>query len=128
MAYHKLISAVLTDSSINIYGDGLQKRTNTYIDDCVDATLLAISRNATNQVFNVSGNEQITLNQAIAIIETHIGKKAKLINSEAISGDQRITQGNFQKAMDLLGYRPKSNFENGISNQIDWQKKHLKLI
>jgi nucleoside-diphosphate-sugar epimerase len=121
MAYHKLIKAIITGEEFVVFGDGLQSRTNTYVDDCVEIISTIAESSATNEVFNISGGESVTLNDAIAVIEREVGKSARLKHDSARKGDQRTTSGATQKVRAAFGFAPSISFSEGIRKQIEWQ-------
>ena len=123
MAFNKIIKAILNDVEVEIYGDGTQTRTNTFISDCVNATLSTILLLPKNEIINVSGESYYSLNQGIAIIEEILNKKAKLIFKEKRPGDQIQTRGNIAKAKLLLNYKPKVDLFDGLRQQIIWQRR-----
>jgi nucleoside-diphosphate-sugar epimerase len=123
MAYNKFISKISQGNTLEVYGDGSQTRTNTYVSDIVNATATCIDLKLLidGLDFNVSGREKVSLLQVIEILENGIGKKAKLSFEKRREGDQVATEGNFSKANKLLGYSPLVNIERGLLNQIEWQ-------
>ena len=121
MAYHKLIKAISTGEEFVVFGDGLQSRTNTFVDDCVGIIATIAESRATNEVFNIAGSDSVTLNDAIAAIEQAVGKKALLKHVAARKGDQRTTAGVTEKARDAFGFAPATSFNEGIRKQIEWQ-------
>jgi len=122
MAYNKIINAILSDKEVEIYGDGSQTRTNTFISDCVEATLSTIVSKPRNEIINISGESFNSLNQAIAIIEDVMKKKARLKFKGERPGDQQETKGNISKAKSLLDFHPKVDLVNGLTQQIEWQR------
>ena len=73
MAYHLFIEAMLDGQPITVFGDGEQTRSNTYIDDAVRGTILALQRGAVGGIYNLGGGRTISLNEAIALIAGHSG-------------------------------------------------------
>lgn len=122
MAYNKIINSILTDKEVEIYGDGSQSRTNTFISDCVEATLSTIKILPKNEIINISGASFYSLNQAIAIMEEVLNKKASLKFVGKRPGDQQETKGNIFKARKILDYQPKVDLIQGLHKQIEWQK------
>lgn len=118
MAYSRIIEAVSTDQIFELYGDGEQKRSNTYIDDIIDATLLAEGAQISGEVLNICGDEVVSLNHAIETIESIMEKKLNIGKSSVRSGDQKETSGVNSKAKNLLGWKSKVNFSTGIEAQI----------
>jgi nucleoside-diphosphate-sugar epimerase len=125
MAYSKFISAILDDKPIDVFGDGTQSRTNTYVQDCVEGTILALKLKATNEVMNISGVNSTTISDAILQIEERLGKRAKINWLPARPGDQLVTKGEITKARNLLGYNPKVSFIEGIDQQINWYRTNI---
>lgn len=121
MAYHKLIRAISTGEEFVVFGDGLQSRTNTFVDDCVGIVSTIAESRATNEVFNISGSESVTLNDAIAAIEREVGKPALLQHDSARKGDQRTTSGATEKVRAAFGFAPATSFSEGIRRQVEWQ-------
>jgi UDP-glucuronate 4-epimerase len=121
MAYNKIIKAILNKQQIEIFGDGNQTRTNTYIDDCVEATYSAIMQVAQNETINISGENSYSLNQVIKLIEEIVNDKAEVVYKKPRPGDQKETKGNIAKAKLLLNYSPKIDLIEGLRKQIEWQ-------
>jgi nucleoside-diphosphate-sugar epimerase len=123
MAYFKFIKAIEEGTKFEIFGDGLQTRTNTFVRDITRATssFLAMDNTESVQIYNLSGSESIKLIDAIKCIESIIGNKAKFEYLEKRAGDQRATRGIYTKAEKAIGYSPTTLFFEGIEKQITWQ-------
>jgi len=119
MAYAKIIRAIQNGDLFTVFGDGEQRRSNTYIDDIIEATLLAESKAEMGDVFNVCGDDTISLNEAITVIEELSGKKLNRKSGEVRTGDQRDTSGLNKKAKERLGWIAKVSFREGISLQVE---------
>lgn len=124
MAYHLLIEALLKGQSFPMYGDGEQTRSNTYVADCVKATLLAAARPEVSlgQTYNVGGGEVVTLNRVIALLEELTGEKARIERKPPRPGDQRHTQADITRARTELGYQPRVGVREGLAAQVAWQR------
>lgn len=118
MAYSKLIKAALSGSDFQIHGDGLQRRSNTYIDDVVDATIKASELSTNEVLFNVCGDETISLLDAISQIESIMGVKIRIKKGDSRSGDQRETSGVNKKIKSILNWSAQTNFKTGMEMQI----------
>lgn len=127
MAYHILIRAMLAGGTFILYGDGEQTRSNTYVADCVAATILAAEKRtaALGQVFNIGGGEIVSLNEVIRRLEKILGRKANIERRPPRPGDQKHTAANIDKARRLLGYNPSTPFDEGIRRQVEWQRAML---
>lgn len=118
MAYSKIINCVKNGQEFTIYGDGEQRRSNTYIDDIVEATILAESKANPGDIMNICGNDTISLNQAIYLIEEFSGKKLNKRQVEGRKGDQRDTSGLNSFANERLGWTAQVSFREGIEKQV----------
>jgi UDP-glucose 4-epimerase len=120
MAFSKFIRAMLEDEPITIYEDGEQTRDFTFVDDAVEANLLAMESDVVGEVFNIGGGSQITVNKVVAMLENIIGKDAKIKRIAKQKGDVRHTAADIKKARKLLGYEPRFDLRKGLSLQVEW--------
>lgn len=126
MAYRKFLTSIAKGEEIRIFGDGLQSRTNTYVDDAISATLLVSGTSGLdNEIFNVAGLEKVNLLEAVQIMEYVTGRKAKVKFENEEPGDQRHTGGEIGKLSRATGFRPTVGLENGLQTQWDWLKAIL---
>ena len=120
MAYRKFITQALAGDPITLYGTGEQSRTNTYISDCVEATISALALAMPGEIYNISGSEQRTINEALAIIESLTNHPLTIVRESAARGDQLETRGDSAKAREQLGLKDSVNLESGLENQWKW--------
>ena len=124
LAIHKFTKMILEEKSIPFYGDGNTKRDYTYIDDIVDGILKSIDYLFKNQdvyeIFNLGESHVVSLKEMVEIIEKVLGKKAVLNKQPMQPGDVEKTYADISKARKILGYDPKTNFEDGIKKFIEW--------
>ncbi|MEH1739370.1 GDP-mannose 4,6-dehydratase [Fusobacterium varium] len=124
LAIHKFTKMILEDKSIPFYGDGNTKRDYTYIDDIVDGILKSIDYLFKNkdvyEIFNLGESHVVSLKEMVETIEKVLGKKAVLDKQPMQPGDVEKTYADISKAKEILGYNPKTNFEDGIKKFVDW--------
>ena len=124
LAIHKFTKMILEEKSIPFYGDGNTKRDYTYIDDIVDGILKSIDYLFKNQdvyeIFNLGESRVVSLKEMVETIEKVLGKKAVLDKQPMQPGDVEKTYADISKAKEILGYNPKTNFEDGIKKFVDW--------
>ena len=126
MAIHKFVRAILNGDEIAVFGDGTQTRDFTYVDDAVEANILAANNDVVGEVFNVGGGSRISVNELIGMMENIIGKKAKVKYIEKQKGDVRDTLADVSKAKEKLRWKPKANIEEGLKKYINWKNKNYK--
>ena len=120
------IPAVLQHRRPTIYGDGLQSRDFTYVQNVVEANLLAchVPGNA-GQVFNVACGERITVNSMLQQINAILNRTIEPVYAEARAGDIKHSQADITRAKEHLGYEPKVSFEEGLRRTIHWYRENL---
>ena len=117
MAIHRFIRAVLSEEEITVYGDGEQTRDFTYVDDVIEATLLAANSDLVGEVLNIGG-VSTSVNELIKRIEKITGKKAKLEYVESQKGDVKDTLADLTKAKEILNWKPTVKIEEGLERYI----------
>jgi UDP-glucose 4-epimerase len=120
------IPAVLQGRRPTIYGDGLQSRDFTYVQNVVEANLLACKvPGVAGQVFNVACGDRITVNSMLHQINKIVGVDISPIYAEPRSGDIKHSQADITRAREHLGYEPKVSFEEGLRATVEWYRKNL---
>jgi nucleoside-diphosphate-sugar epimerase len=120
MGYHLFIDAILKDRPITLTGDGLQVRGNTYIADCVDATIRAAGA-MPGETFNLGGGELVTVLEVLRKLERITGKKAVIERHPPRKGDQLATGADVTKLTRHTGWKPTTGIDDGLAKQVEWQ-------
>jgi UDP-glucuronate 4-epimerase len=123
MAIHKFTSLMDQGKEVPMYGDGSSKRDYTYIDDLVDGMMAVLQRHKGYEIYNLGESQTTSLKELIGMIESTLGKKAKIKVMEPQPGDVSITYADISKAKRLLNYQPKVKMEEGIKRFVEWYKK-----
>jgi UDP-N-acetylglucosamine/UDP-N-acetyl-alpha-D-glucosaminouronate 4-epimerase len=108
-----------------IYGDGEQSRDFTFIENVVNANLLAAEAPAervSGQMMNVATGTRITLNQAFEILRELTGYKGDPAYAAPRTGDIRESLADITLARELLGYEPTVDFREGLRRTVEWYK------
>jgi nucleoside-diphosphate-sugar epimerase len=128
MAINRFVRAILSEREIQIFGDGEQLRDFTFVDDVIDALMLAIQADVRGEVFNIGGGHTISVDSLIQNIESLVGKKAVVRHVEQQKGDARDTLADTSKAQQLLSWCPQTDLESGLKTYIAWVLKgpHVK--
>ena len=120
------INDLINNKDVHIYGDGETSRDFCYIENVVQANILAAmttTPNALNTVYNVAVGEQTTLNHLYGMICQNLKINKKPIYNEFRKGDIRHSLADISKAKDLLGYQPTHTAEVGLSKMISLYQK-----
>lgn len=120
MAFNRFIDRISRGKEIEIYGDGEQTRDFTYVGDIVAGTKLALEAKP-GTTYNIGSGNKVSLNEAISIIESLLGKKGIVVKKEDARGDVRSTAADISKARKDLGYSPKTRISEGLKEQVLWQ-------
>lgn len=126
MGYHKFARAMLLGESIDVFGDGQQVRGNTYIDDCVAATVASLEA-PLGETYNVGGGETASVWDILHKLEDIIGRPAKTVTRAARPGDQRHTTADTGKLTRHLGWKPQVGLDAGLRRQVDWHRAQLNV-
>jgi len=124
MAIHKFIKLIDHGKDVHIFGDGTSKRDYTFVSDIVDGVTAALDRPSGYEIFNLGNSGTIELKELIAVIEKHVGKKAKIQHQPNQPGDVSITYADISKSTELLDYHPKVKIEDGIVSTVQWYKNN----
>jgi UDP-N-acetylglucosamine/UDP-N-acetyl-alpha-D-glucosaminouronate 4-epimerase len=121
----KFITAMLRGEQPTIFGDGEQSRDFTYIDNAVEANLLACkvpSAKAAGQVFNVATGRRVTLNETFKLLQGLTSYTGQPKYAPEREGDIKHSLADISKAEAGLGYKPTVNFEEGLRRTVDWYR------
>jgi len=127
MAINRIISCALNGNQFTQFGDGSQSRDFTYIDDVVEANIMAFEthQSSASEVFNVGGGEGIKLQDLISTIEELVGKKLNIRYQPKSQGDVQITKADISAISQTLGWTPRVTLRQGLTEQIKWQRMLL---
>jgi len=117
------IAAMMEGKPATIHGDGGQSRDFCYVDNAVNANLLACSapaEGAAGGVFNVACGERHTINDLVENLNKIMGKEIEPIHTEPREGDVRDSLADITLAGNGLGYKPSVKFMEGLRNTIEW--------
>ncbi len=115
---------ILNGNNVDIYEDGLESRDFVYIDDVVEATVLALKKNQANyEVFNVGSGVATTVNEVAKTLKKLYNSDIEiLVDGKYRDGDIRHNFADLNKINRVLGFNPKYKITKGISNFVDWVK------
>ena len=108
-----------------INGDGLQVRDFVYVDDVVNANMLAMESNIDGKFFNIGTGTTISVLDLANMIIKFSGLKLKPIHRQAVPGDVRATQADITKAKTMLKWKPTTSIQDWLKNTVLDVKNNL---
>ena len=128
MALFKFVKNIFLNKKIDVYNKGKHTRDFTYIDDVVNGILSVLKKPSKNkipyQVFNISSNKPIKLNNFIRFIEKNIGIKSQKNYINLQKGDILKTHGSNTKLAKYSSFNIKTKTEDGIKYFVEWFKNY----
>jgi UDP-glucose 4-epimerase len=123
----RFIDALLHDRSPIIFGDGEQSRDFTFIENVVQANLLAMSaEHLHGEAMNIACGKRISLNQLLKILKQILGSKLSSVYQEPRQGDVRHSLADIDKSKKMISYMPKVGTEEGLKKTVDFFKRQKK--
>jgi len=119
MVLFRFIKWIVEGETLQLNGDGSQKRGFTYVDDIARGTILGLKL-AGYEIINLGGHEIISLNELIEMIEEYVGKKAKIKKHPLPKADIMASWADVKKAKEVLGWEPQVNLQEGVPRMIEW--------
>lgn len=121
--YPRLIRAILEDRDFPLYaGSEAHVRSYTYVADAVDGLVAVLGRleACTGQILNLGTDQTLTTGEGIHIVETILGRPARIAHRPRRPGDQLRTHADITKARRLLGYTPHTSAADGLAQEVLW--------
>ena len=118
----KFCSAVALGRGVEIFGDGDQTRDFLYAADAAEAMELAGEHAVAGQVFNVGSGTATTVNDVARLLSEINGNPIKAVRREVRPGDVRHSRADIAKAMERLGFTPKTSLREGIERTLDYHR------
>jgi nucleoside-diphosphate-sugar epimerase len=123
-AIPSFISAVLAGEPPRVYGDGEQSRDFTYVENAVDATVLAMdAQGVVGEVFNVANGAATSVNQVLAELGELIGADVEPAHLPARPGEVRHSLADCTRAGETLGYKPQTSLREGLRITVDYYRR-----
>jgi len=120
MAFARVVDALARGASFELYGDGSQSRSFTYVADAVAATIAAMERAPAGALYNVGGGTEATMRDAIATLEDVSGRSLDLAVRDVAAGDVRRTAADTARIERDLGWRATTELGDGLRAQWEW--------
>ena len=118
MALSRFVFAALRGRSVDIFGDGQQRRDMTYVSDAVEATVAALG--APDGIYNIGGHTHATVDEMLEAVRRTTGAPLEARYGPEAEGDVRSTWADSSRASRVLGYEPRVGLEQGLAAQVEW--------
>jgi nucleoside-diphosphate-sugar epimerase len=119
----RFITSALGKKSLIIYGNGEQGRDFSFVEDIVQANLLACEADdAVGETFNIGCGEETSINQLAIMLKEIFKTEIDIKYRDPMPGDIKHSVASIEKAKKLLGYIPKVTFSDGLGRTIEWYK------
>ncbi|HWO27826.1 MAG TPA: SDR family oxidoreductase [Candidatus Acidoferrum sp.] len=125
----KFITLMLSGQQPTMFGDGEQSRDFTYINNAVDANLLACKAPAgkvAGKVFNVATGRRVTLNETFKLLQNLTSYNGSPLHAAERGGDIKHSLADISQAEQCLGYKPAVDFGEGLRRTVDWYRSQTK--
>jgi nucleoside-diphosphate-sugar epimerase len=119
----KFIDLMLAGERPVIYGDGEQSRDFTYIENAVEANILAAEGDVTGEAFNVGTGGRVTVNELVEALNELLGTDIEPRYDDPRPGDVRHSHADISKAVELLEYEPTVGFAEGLARTIEYYRE-----
>lgn len=119
MSPFRFIKWIAEEQPLILYGDGLQERDFTFVDDIAAGTVAGLEPLGF-QIINLGSDRPVSLRTLISLIENLLEKKAQIDNQPPQPGDVKATWADISKARELLDWKPLISLEDGLSQAVEW--------
>ncbi|MGB9857994.1 MAG: SDR family oxidoreductase [Dictyoglomaceae bacterium] len=120
----KFITSLLKDEPPTIYGDGKQTRDFIYVEDVVNANILAIEKNyLSNKIFNIATGRGVSIIELFEMISKIMNKKIEPKYAPPRKGEIKDSYADISLAKKELGFEPKFSLKEGLKRTIEWYLK-----
>jgi UDP-glucuronate 4-epimerase len=123
LAIRKFTESIACGRPIPLFGDGSSSRDYTYIEDIVEGVIAALFHQGRYDIFNLGNSSPIDLLGLVRLIESSLGKAARLTWMPPQAGDVPITFADISKAKHVLGYEPRTPIADGIRMFVEWYQE-----
>jgi nucleoside-diphosphate-sugar epimerase len=105
-----------------VFGDGSQTRDFVYVEDVVQANMLALTTpKAVGEIFNIATGKPNTINELVQNLQERLGKqRLNPLHKLPRKGDIKNSYANIEKAKKILRYQPKTSLEEGVAKLVEW--------
>jgi UDP-glucose 4-epimerase len=116
------VGDAVNNKTSTLFGDGLQTRDFVYVDDVVQALVIALEIDCRGEI-NISFGQESTIKMVIEAIEKALDKKININQAPPKEGEQRRSCLSYKRAQEVLNWEPQVDLEEGIKRTLDWTRR-----
>jgi nucleoside-diphosphate-sugar epimerase len=120
MAFTRMVTSLAEGLPFELFGDGTQSRSFTYVDDVVEATIAAMEGARAGSVYNVGGGTEVSMLEAIEVLGRVAGRRLEIVRGPRVEGDVARTAADTSRIEADLGWKAGTSFEDGLGAQWNW--------
>jgi UDP-glucuronate 4-epimerase len=120
MAFTRMVTCLAEGRPFELYGDGSQSRSFTYVEDAVDATIAAMERAPQGALYNVGGGTEVSMLEVVETLGRIAGRRLELVRRPRREGDAARTAADTTRIRSELGWEPATPFHEGLAAQWRW--------
>jgi nucleoside-diphosphate-sugar epimerase len=128
MFMQRVIEALILGRTFEIFGDGKQARSFTFVADAVAATITAMVAAPPGVVYNIGGGEEATVEESIRLLEAIAGCSLDIRRRPAAAGDVKRASADTSRILSDLDWRPQVALEHGLRAQWVWAQQALQAL
>ena len=127
MSILRFIHWIINREEVQVFGNGEQRRSFTYVDDVISA-LVKVMNHKSSDTFNIGSNNTVSLNRVIEIIEENTDTKSIVVNKERAIKDPDVVKPDLSHIKKTLDWEPTTLIDQGVQKTVEWYLENIKLL
>ena len=127
MSILRFIHWIINREEVQVFGNGEQRRSFTYVDDVISALVKVMNHNSSD-TFNIGSNNTVSLNRVIEIIEENTNIKSVVVNKERAIKDPDVVKPDLNHIKQTLDWEPTTLIDHGVQKTVEWYLENIELL
>lgn len=127
MSILRFIHWIINREEVQVFGNGEQRRSFTYVDDVISALVKVMNHNSSD-TFNIGSNNTVSLNRVIEIIEENTDTKSIVVNKERAIKDPDVVKPDLSHIKQTLDWEPTTLIDQGVQKTVEWYLENIELL
>jgi len=127
MSILRFIHWIVNREEVQVFGNGEQRRSFTYVDDVISALVKVMNHNSSG-TFNIGSNNTVSLNRVIEIIEDSTDIKSIVVNKERAIKDPDVVKPDLSHIKETLDWEPTTLIDQGVQKTVEWYLENIELL